>query len=191
MALLVSVAAEGREMNVGGKVLKEGMELDTEQEGALPDTSDPANMKMMKCGVCQAAVMEMAYGINRQVIEVGRKLREVEVIEILDKICATNMDKYGLLLDANGQPTAKWSNDDRSLRAKGGWVTRMALDTCSDVYNEHEEYLVEMAPKSCSDDVQKGTRTCSTRELVIEVCAKGFKWCTIEPEADAQVKPEL
>jgi len=36
----------------------------------------------------------------------------------------------------------------------------MALDTCSDVYNEHEDYLVEMAPKSCTDNVEKGTRTC-------------------------------
>jgi hypothetical protein len=41
----------------------------------------------------------------------------------------------------------------------------MATDTCADVYNEHEEYLVEMAPKSCTDDLEKGTRTC--RCLVI------------------------
>ena len=53
-----------------------------------------------------AAVMEMAYGINRQVNEVGRKLREVEVLEILDSICAKNMDKYGLVLDSNGQVLA-------------------------------------------------------------------------------------
>ena len=53
-----------------------------------------------------AAVMEMAYGINRQVNEVGRKLREVEVLEILDSICAKNMDKYGLVLDSNGQVIA-------------------------------------------------------------------------------------
>jgi len=39
MVLLVLVDAEGREVNMGGKILKEGMELDTEQEGALPDTS--------------------------------------------------------------------------------------------------------------------------------------------------------
>merc|ERR1719329_332851 len=111
------------------------MELDTEQESALPDTSDPKKMKEMKCGVCQATVMEMAYAINRQVAEKGRKLREVEVVEVLDKICVQNMDKYGLVLDQDGQPTSKWSNDDRQLRAKGGWVTRMATDTCSDVYN--------------------------------------------------------
>ena len=60
------------------------------------------------------------------------------------------------------------------------FVHRMATDTCSDVYNEHEEYLVEMAPKSCQDDLEKGTRTCSTRELVVDICAKGFKWCSID-----------
>ncbi len=39
-------------------------------------------------------------------------------------------------------------------------VCRMATDTCSDVYNEHEEYLLDMAPKSCQDDAEKGKRTC-------------------------------
>jgi len=60
-------------------------------------------MKTLKCGVCQATVMEMAYAINAKETEHGRKLREVEVVEILDKICVVNMDKYGLVLDGNGK----------------------------------------------------------------------------------------
>ena len=59
-----------------------------------------------------------------------------------------------------GQPTERWSNDDKSLRAKGGWVTRLATSTCADVYSEHEEYLVEMAPKLCTVDMEKGKKTC-------------------------------
>ena len=59
-----------------------------------------------------------------------------------------------------GQPTERWSNDDKSMRAKGGWVTRLATGTCADVYSEHEEYLVEMAPKLCTVDYDKGKKTC-------------------------------
>ena len=43
------------------------------------------------------------YAINKEVVEKGRKLREIEVVEVLDKICVKNMDKYGLVLDQNGQ----------------------------------------------------------------------------------------
>lgn len=65
--------------------------------------ADPGKMKSLKCGVCQATVMEMAYAINARENENGRKLREVEVVEVLDKICVVNMDKYGLMLDGNGK----------------------------------------------------------------------------------------
>ena len=47
--------------------------------------------------------MEMAFAINKHQNDQGRKLREVEVVEILDKICSQNMDKYGLVLDDQGQ----------------------------------------------------------------------------------------
>lgn len=36
----------------------------------------------------------------------------------------------------------------------------MAVSTCSDIYNEHEEYLVEMAPKTCTVDYEAGKKTC-------------------------------
>lgn len=49
------------------------------------------------------AVMEMAFVINKKEHDEGRKLREVEVVEILDNICVNNMDKYGLVLDADGK----------------------------------------------------------------------------------------
>ena len=68
--------------------------------------------------------------------------------------------KIYIILTRELQPTAQWSNDDKQLRAKGGWVTRMAVSTCSDIYNEHEEYLVEMAPKSCTVDYEAGKKTC-------------------------------
>lgn len=60
-------------------------------------------MKTLKCGVCQATVMEMAYAINARENDTGRKLREVEVVEVLDNVCTLNMDKYGLMLDDKGQ----------------------------------------------------------------------------------------
>jgi hypothetical protein len=47
--------------------------------------------------------LALQYAINREVVEKGRKLREIEVVEVLDKICVKNMDKYGLVLDQNGQ----------------------------------------------------------------------------------------
>lgn len=65
--------------------------------------ADPKKMKTLKCGVCQATVMEMAYAINARENDTGRTLREVEVVEVLDKICEHNMDKYGLMLDDKGQ----------------------------------------------------------------------------------------
>lgn len=56
MVLLVLVDAEGREVNMGGKILKEGMELDTEQEGALPDTSGTYRGPGECARCCRAAV---------------------------------------------------------------------------------------------------------------------------------------
>jgi len=62
-----------------------------------------------------------------------------------------------LLLDEKGNPTKTWSNDETRLRAKGGWVTRMAQSTCADVTNDFEEYLVEEAPKTCTIEGNKKT----------------------------------
>ena len=47
--------------------------------------------------------MEMAFVINKKENDEGRKLREIEVVEILDSICENNMDKYGLVLDKDGK----------------------------------------------------------------------------------------
>mmetsp|Transcript_19545 Transcript_19545/g.46386 ORF Transcript_19545/g.46386 Transcript_19545/m.46386 type:complete len:208 (+) Transcript_19545:2-625(+) len=169
------------------KVLQEGMELDDEQARKLPDMTDLTVMKTLKCGVCQASVMEMAYGINWAENRKGKKLTEIEKVEVMELMCATKVDKYGLVLDADGNPTAQWSNDDRVLRAKGGWVTRLAQGVCSDVYNDYEDFMLEAAPKSCTNDVEAGKRTCSTRDLVVEVCVKGFQWCGVEPEPDEKL----
>jgi len=43
-----------------------------------------------------------------------------------------------------------------------------------------------MAPKLCTVDMEKGKKTCSTRELVLEICAKSFKWCSIAEEPKSQ-----
>ena len=39
-------------------------------------------------------------------------------------------------------PTEQWSNDDTSLRAKGGYITRIAQGICTDVANDYEEHIV-------------------------------------------------
>eukprot|EP00286_Rhodomonas_abbreviata_P025101 CAMPEP_0181312382 /NCGR_PEP_ID=MMETSP1101-20121128/13665_1 /TAXON_ID=46948 /ORGANISM="Rhodomonas abbreviata, Strain Caron Lab Isolate" /LENGTH=161 /DNA_ID=CAMNT_0023419225 /DNA_START=101 /DNA_END=586 /DNA_ORIENTATION=+ len=161
------------------------MALDSQQEQKLPDMSDAKTMRTLKCGVCQASVLEMAYGINMQETEKGRKLSEIETVEVMEQMCVTKLDRYGLVLDKDGNPTPQWSNDDSVLRAKGGWVTRLAQNTCSDVYNEYEEYLLERAPASCSIEGDK--KTCKTRDLVVDVCVRGFKWCDVQPEPNEEL----
>ena len=71
-----------------GKVLREGMEIDSEQEAALPDISDPAIRKDLKCQLCQGVVMEMLQTIRGQEHQLSRRLTEVEVVETLEKICS-------------------------------------------------------------------------------------------------------
>ena len=126
--------------------------------------------------------MDMAYAINRDETNLKRKLREVEIVEILEnvsdqtefhaiseevrwQVCNHNMNEYGLVLDENSNPTKKWSRGSQTMRAKGGWVTRIALNACSDIYNEYEEYLVDRAPKSCYIDQEKQTKTCESADI--------------------------
>ncbi|EKX47734.1 hypothetical protein GUITHDRAFT_162558 [Guillardia theta CCMP2712] len=182
------------------KELKEGSVLDSEQEQALPDLSDANSLRELKCGICQGIVMDMAYAINRDETNLKRKLREVEIVEILENVCSHNMNEYGLVLDENSNPTKKWSRGSQTLRAKGGWVTRIAVNACSDIYNEYEEYLVDRAPKSCYIDQEKQTKTCeyvnylmigvimltfetSTGPIVYDICVQGFNWCAV-PQSD-------
>eukprot|EP00961_Rhodomonas_salina_P081685 1098135-Rhodomonas_salina.1 len=68
------------------KVLQEGMELDDEQARKLPDMTDLTVMKTLKCGVCQASVMEMAYGINWAENRKGKKLTEIEKVEVMELV---------------------------------------------------------------------------------------------------------
>eukprot|EP00292_Cryptomonas_paramecium_P016091 CAMPEP_0113701536 /NCGR_PEP_ID=MMETSP0038_2-20120614/24636_1 /TAXON_ID=2898 /ORGANISM="Cryptomonas paramecium" /LENGTH=204 /DNA_ID=CAMNT_0000625453 /DNA_START=6 /DNA_END=617 /DNA_ORIENTATION=- /assembly_acc=CAM_ASM_000170 len=158
--------------------LKEGDTLNTNQEGALPDIADPTMMKAMKCTACQASVLEMSYGILRKENDEQRKLKEFEVVEILEKVCSSKMDEYGLALDPQtGNPTMRWTSHENTPRAKGGWVTRLALGTCADVYNEYEEYLTEEAPKSCQINTEGTHKNCDTRALINHICVNGFKWC--------------
>uniref|UniRef100_A0A7S4L2Y7 Saposin B-type domain-containing protein n=1 Tax=Guillardia theta TaxID=55529 RepID=A0A7S4L2Y7_GUITH len=165
------------------KELKEGSVLDSEQEQALPDLSDANSLRELKCGICQGIVMDMAYAINRDETNLKRKLREVEIVEILENVCSHNMNEYGLVLDENSNPTKKWSRGSQTLRAKGGWVTRIAVNACSDIYNEYEEYLVDRAPKSCYIDQEKQTKTCDTGPIVYDICVQGFNWCAV-PQSD-------
>eukprot|EP00960_Hanusia_phi_P015486 456048-Hanusia_phi.AAC.2 len=77
------------------------------------------------------------------------------------------MNEYGLVLDENSNPTKSWSRGSQKLRAKGGWVTRLAQGTCSDISNEYEEYLVDRAPKSCYIDQEKQMKTCKYANVLV------------------------
>jgi len=146
--MIASADVMTRGLDFQGKVLREGMEIDSEQEAALPDISDPAIRKELKCQLCQGVVMEMLQTIRGQEHELLRRLTEVEVVETLEKICSQRMSDYGLALDQRGQPTRRWTSSNVP-KANGAWVTTMAVDTCNDVYNEYEEYLVSTLPTSC------------------------------------------
>lgn len=61
-------------------------------------------------------------------------------------VIRTRIHICSLILDKAGNPTHEWSNDVNIMKAKGGWVTRMAKGQCNDVFNEFEEYLVSMIP---------------------------------------------
>eukprot|EP00960_Hanusia_phi_P015487 456048-Hanusia_phi.AAC.3 len=78
VTLWVAIAAK--------KEMKEGAALDAEQEQALPDLSDATSLRELKCGICQGIVMDIAHDINRDEINLNRKLREVEIIEILENV---------------------------------------------------------------------------------------------------------
>jgi len=162
------------------KTLKEGQELDTEMYQSLPDFEDKGVMGRIRCGACQASVLEIAYGILQRENNANRPVREVEVVEIMEKVCETNMNKYGLLLDkVTMNPTEQWSNDENALRAKGGYITRIVQGICSDVANDYEEHIVSQAPKLCY--VEGDAKKCSTRPLIVDICgAKGFAWCTAD-----------
>merc|ERR1712216_903886 len=84
-------------------------------------------------------------------------------------------------LDQRGQPTRRWTSSNVP-KANGAWVTTMAVDTCNDVYNEYEEYLVSTLPTSCwTHQEEDGTwkESCSIHGTVMEVCAKGFNFCRV------------
>lgn len=43
----------------------------------------------------------------------GRKMREDEIVDAMDRICMDEMDNYGLVLDPKTQtPTDEWSRVD-------------------------------------------------------------------------------
>ena len=86
--MIASADVMTRGLDFQGKVLREGMEIDSEQEAALPDISDPAIRKELKCQLCQGVVMEMLQTIRGQEHELLRRLTEVEVVETLEKICS-------------------------------------------------------------------------------------------------------
>lgn len=60
-----------------------------------PTFSDPATAKRLKCSACQASVIEMLYGILGKETEEMRPLKEVEIVEILERTCSKNMAEYG------------------------------------------------------------------------------------------------
>lgn len=64
---------------VGDKVLSDGQELDREMYASLPDFGDKAVMNRLRCGACQASVLEIAYEILRTETNMNRPCKEVEV----------------------------------------------------------------------------------------------------------------
>jgi hypothetical protein len=181
--------------------------LECDMRHFAPDRTDPATAKRLKCSVCQASVLEMLHQILGMETQENRKLKEYEIVEILEGVCNKDMNEYGwepptssettllllpspsrgpvpvpltpgahmapfssrfdahltmrqiladisviltrihicsLILDKAGHPTHEWSNDANILKAKGGWVTRLAKGQCNDVFNEFEEYLVSI-----------------------------------------------
>lgn len=59
------------------------------------DLPDPATAKRLKCSVCQTSVLEMLHQMLGMETEENRKLKEYEIVEILERVCNKEMDEYG------------------------------------------------------------------------------------------------
>jgi len=67
------------------------------------------------------------------------------------------MDPYGLVLTRDGTPSTEWSNEEALFRAKGGQITRLVKNTCTEIQNEYEDELKDEAPKLCTKGADIGT----------------------------------
>jgi hypothetical protein len=136
-----------------------------EQLEQLPDYGDPKVNKALRCSSCNALAKE----VYEKLVDLGKRRngrpRQYEVAEVLEDICPTLRDEYGLLLK-NNKPTTVFSRNKAITRMQGSWINSFIDTRCGELLSSHEEQMIEWYSKV--KDLEE------FRELV---CIKWEKTC--------------
>lgn len=124
--------------------LGDGMRAGRDEEYAeLPDISDRAVNRRLKCGACRAAATEFRAALLALDRAKGKGVRAHDRVEALDGVCAVAVRAYGLQLRDN-VPTERFSKDTAIARATGEWVTTKLIEVCGELLGDHDEEVQEL-----------------------------------------------
>jgi hypothetical protein len=71
-------------VGAGGVDLKCGADHECNM---LPDVSDPAISRLLKCGACQLAVIQIAHAVIRKEAQIKKKMSEEAAVALLEGFC--------------------------------------------------------------------------------------------------------
>ena len=150
----------------------------------LPDMSEPTNSRHLKCGACQLAAVQLAHAVIKKEAALKQKMTEFDATTLLEGFCEKDIAEYGLQLDSNGAPMARFTNDPKLNRAQGGWVKRTLMGVCGDMISDYEHLFLAASSSYCTteqaDDDASAVLTCDPAPLSERLCVRELKLCRPE-----------
>jgi hypothetical protein len=145
---------------------------DEKELSKIPDLTK--NDKPLKCSSCRAVAREVHERLWRVSKLRHGHPKHVELVDVLDPVCAQMGASYGLLLK-NNEPTTEFSRNEKISRYQGAWINTYLERRCGEIMDHYDDDLIREALRHESLDAfrdrlcTKLEKTCQTRaEAVVE-----------------------
>lgn len=137
-----------------------------EQLSQVPDLTNPANAKELKCNSCRALAREVFEVLTPLIRLRHGHPKHYELVDAVDNLCASIGKNYGLLLK-NNKPTTEFSKNAAITRYTGSWINTYLERRCGELMEHYDEDLLR--------EVLRTERLEHYRDVV---CSKWEKSCT-------------
>eukprot|EP01062_Namystynia_karyoxenos_P027148 TRINITY_DN20922_c0_g1_i1.p1 TRINITY_DN20922_c0_g1~~TRINITY_DN20922_c0_g1_i1.p1 ORF type:complete len:215 (+),score=69.73 TRINITY_DN20922_c0_g1_i1:74-646(+) len=140
---------------------KRGTAATDEQMDGIPDYGDKQVSKRLRCSACKCLAKELFDELRRVHKLRHGKPRSWEVEEVLEGICATLRNDYGLLR-RNNKPTEEFSRNSAISRLTGNWINSYIESRCGELVSSYEDDIVQSYTNGELIDFQR--LICSQRD---------------------------
>jgi len=115
----------------------------------LPNIADHQIMAQLRCSSCLGISHLLHKAFRDALTAPGHKhTTRKELIHVIDNICVSLHNTFGLVVDGDGVTTTDFSQSSDKERLQGIWINEFIKKRCAEMLIHHEERIIDRHPEA-------------------------------------------